>query len=140
MSHQSPGSILNILRTNFNNCYRWRHVLRNTNSNTISSPKFICREKLFPFVIEIELSRISSSPSNSACQHHSFLVDQDVLLTTFKENFWCKVFIEVLTTIEFNLIYMCLYLYVFLFKIFNINFMLYLFYWDHIIQYVYILL
>ena len=59
---------------------------------------------MFPHIIEIELSRISSFPSNSAGQHHSFLADQDVVLTTFKENFWCKVCIEVLTTIEFNLI------------------------------------
>jgi len=50
------------------------------------------------------MSSISSSPSNSASQHHSFLADQDVLLTTFKVNFLCKVCIEVLTTIEFNLI------------------------------------
>jgi len=60
-----PWSILNILRTNFNNFYRWRHVLRNTNSNMVSSPKSIWREKLFPPIIEIELSCISSSPSNS---------------------------------------------------------------------------
>jgi len=104
MSHKIPGSILNISRTNFDNCYRWRHVFRNTNSNTVSSSKSIWREKLFPLIIEIELSRISSSPSNSAGQHHSFLADQNVILTTFKENFWCKVCIEVLTTIKFNLI------------------------------------
>ncbi|QCD99605.1 hypothetical protein DEO72_LG7g889 [Vigna unguiculata] len=37
------------------------------------------------------MSSISSSPSNSASQHHSFLADQDVLLTTFKHN-WINKF------------------------------------------------